>query len=283
MFKGKHFYHNHIRNAIISFGMIFNNILVKRLKSDGSTEQIIKVPLSYSTKNKTLARIADVADLAPGRTAFENVVPRIGFEITSLVYDPSRKLNTMQTVRAIDKANNNGIRQSYVWTPYNMGVGMHILTKNQDDGLQIIEQILPFFNPDFNVPIHELPDLGVHRNIQFVLDGVNYSGDYEGSMDTRIKIIYDLNFTIKLNFFGYVDNSDLIKETIVNLYADPFLSNGAPSTALSGLRIDTTIDPANADPSGDYDYVQQFDEIVADIQPTTTTTTIAPTTTTTHS
>lgn len=260
MFKNKQFYHQHIRKTIIAFGTLFNGIYIDRPNANGELSQRIKVPLSYGPKQKFITRIGAAPNLEEGRTAFEVVLPRIGFEITGLEYDGSRKLTVMQKVRSIK--DDGSVRQGFISTPYNLKVGMSVFAKNQDDGLQIIEQILPHFNPDFNVTVNEIPSLGVSRDLQFVLEDVTYTSDYESNFDNRIKIIYDLNFSIKLNFFGFVDDANLIKKTIISLYADPTLVDGVvPSGTMQGERITTTVDPYNADPSSDYSYVQEFDDL----------------------
>jgi hypothetical protein len=260
MFRGQHFYHSHIRNVIIAFGVLFNNIHIKRYKKDGHTAQLIKVPLHYGPKQKTIARIADAPEFESGRAPFEVVTPRMGFEILSLAYDPSRKLPPMQTVRAIN-SDTNAVRQSFVSTPYNMGIGMSVFAKNQDDGMQVIEQVLPYFNPDFSIVINEIAALGVSRDIQFVLNDVRYNDNYEGSMSDRIKFTWDLDFTVKMNFFGYVTDANLIKTVITNIFATN-ITDGVPDNTTNGRRIITTPFPTDVDPTDDYTYVQEFDDIV---------------------
>ena len=259
MFKNRAFYHQHIRKTIIAFGTLFNGIYVNRQNDAGEFVQQLKVPLSYGPKQKFITRIGAIDDLEAGRTAFEVVLPRIGFEITGLTYHGSRKLPVMQRVRSIDVG--GGVREGFVSTPYNMSVALSVFAKNQDDGLQIVEQIFPHFSPDFNVTVNEIPELGVSRDLQFILDSVSYTNDFEGSFDNRLKVIWDLNFTIKINFFGFVDDAALIRKTIINLYNDPSLVDGNHGTNLDGVRITTTVDPIDADPTSDYSYVQEFDEL----------------------
>jgi hypothetical protein len=285
--KNSWYYHSHIRNAIIAFGMLFNTITVKRINNANAIAQSIKVPIAYGPKQKFIARIGAAPDLSKGRAPFEVVVPMMSFEIASLAYDPDRKLPPMQTVRAINPA--GGVKQGYSWTPYNIGINMSVLVKNQDDGLQIVEQILPYFAPDFNVVINELPDLGVKHNIRFILNSVNLIDDYEGDFSKRLYVQWDLNFTVQINLFGFIADVGLIREVIQNLYADDGLINGVNSQSEAGEQIITSVSPFDADPSGDYTYVQEFNTIffapptTTTKAPTTTTTippTIAPTTTT---
>jgi hypothetical protein len=145
-----------------------------------------------------------------------------------------------------------------------MGIGLSVFAKNQDDGLQIIEQILPYFNPDFNVTINEIPALGVKRDLQIILDGIEYQDEWEGSFENRLSVMWNLNFTIKMNFFGYVQDANLIKKTIQNIYTDYGLfEGGAPTNNQVGKRITTSITPENATPLDNYQFVQEFDDIFA--------------------
>jgi hypothetical protein len=264
MFKGQYFYHQHIRKAIIAFGTLFNNIQLRRSDENGDVLQSIFVPLSYAPKQKFIDRIREAPDLEPGRATFAITLPRIGFEITSFNYDASRKLSMTQTVRSVDTAGNTntGVRHAYVSTPYNMGISMSVFAKNQEDGLQIVEQILPYFNPDFNVTINTIPELGVKNDLQIILDSVSYQDEWEGNFDKRLSVIWDLNFTMKLNFFGYVYDTNLIKTVIQNIYADNTLAPGTtPTNTQVGTRITTTLDPETASPLDDYSFIQEFDEI----------------------
>ncbi len=258
MFNDRVFYHSHIRKIIVCFGTLFNNIYIQRRNEDESIAQTMLVPLSYSTKQKMISRIQEAPEFEPGRAKYAITLPRMGFEITSLTYDPARKLLPMQTVRSINSAE-SGVDFSYVSTPYNMGISMSIYAKNQQDGLQIIEQILPYFVPDFNITINELPSLGIKRDIQFVLDSVNYTDEYQGGFDERLAIVWDLNFTVKMNFFGYVHRAGLIRKVIENIYNN-YDANDL-SAANPALRITTTPVPADAEPTDDYTFLQEFDHL----------------------
>jgi len=261
MFKNQHFYHQHIRKAIIAFGTLFNNIQVRRTNANGEVAQSLFVPLSYAPKQKFIDRIREVPDLEPGRATYQITLPRIGFEITNLTYDPTRKLQITQSVRSLDTTT-NGVRYSYVSTPYNLGIGMSVFAKNQEDGLQIVEQIFPYFNPDFNVTINEIPELGVKTDLQIILDNVSYQDDWEGSFDKRLSVVWDLNFTIKMNFWGYVRDANLIKKTIQNIYSDNSLFEGsAPVNDIVGTRITTEVDPSDSLPTDNYQYITEFDEL----------------------
>lgn len=262
MLKNKHFYHQHIRKAIIAFGTLFNQIQVKRIDNNGDEVQSLFVPLSYAPKQKFIDRIREVPDVGTSRTPFAITLPRMGFEITNINYDASRKLAVTQTIRTPDNNSNTGVRHSFVSTPYNLGISLSVFAKNQDDGLQIVEQIFPLFNPDFNVTINEIPELGVKRDLQIVLESVNYNDEWEGGFDKRLSVIWDLNFTMKVNFYGYVQDSALIKKTIQNIYTDTLLfEGGEPTNNLVGRKITTYVDPYHALPTDAYKFITEFDDI----------------------
>jgi hypothetical protein len=216
MFQGRHFYHGNVRKAIIAFGTIFNAITVRRYNSTGVLIQELPVPLSYGPKQKFLQRIEAVGSLDTGRSPVGMTLPRLAFTMESLTYDQTRKLPvTRKTV----KANNNGsFTEGYVATPYNMSIKLSVISKNQEDGLQIIEQILPFFSPDFNVTVHEIPQLDIRRDIQILLDSVSYDGDETGDYQNRTFITWDLMFTMKLNFYGFIGDAELIRTAFANVY-----------------------------------------------------------------
>jgi len=221
MFKNQQFYHQHIKKAITAFGMIFTNININRVDSGNVTQQVIRVPLAYSTKQKFLSRIALITD-AEGRGDVAITLPRMGFEIQGLEFDPSRKVSPIQKNKAIiDGAASTGVNRAYVSTPYNMSLSLYVFAKNQEDGLQIVEQIMPFFNPDFNITVNELPELGIKRDIKITLDSIDYDDDYEGDFERRQSIIWTFNFTMRLNFYGFVGNQGIIRTAIANAYASP--------------------------------------------------------------
>ena len=221
MFKNQQFYHQHIKKAITAFGMIFTNININRVDGSNVTQQVIRVPLAYSTKQKFLSRIALIAD-AEGRGDVAMTLPRMGFEIQGLDFDHSRKVSPIQKNKAIiDGAAVTGVSRAYVSTPYNMSLSLYVFAKNQEDGLQIVEQIMPFFNPDFNITVNELPELGIKRDIKITLDSIDYDADYEGDFERRQSIIWTFNFTMRLNFYGFVSNQGIIRTAIANAYASP--------------------------------------------------------------
>ena len=138
-----------------------------------------------------------------------------------------------------------------------MNLALYIFAKNQDDGLQIAEQILPYFNPDFNVTINDLPELGIKRDIKITLDNVMYEDEYEGAFENRLSIVWTLNFTMRLNFYSNVANQSVIKKTIADIYNDPTMSL---STLNDRLRVTAEVNPSTATPEDAYTFLEQFDE-----------------------
>lgn len=210
---GQYFYHSHIRKAVAVFGTLFNNIVVQRKDANGNSINNIKVPLSYGPKQKFLTRLFEEPDLNAPEVAIR--LPRMSFEITSMTYDTSVKLNKLNTL-----AQPNVHGQSTITTPvpYILTFQLTVYAKNQDDVLQVVEQILPYFNPEYVVTIKEVPELGLTRNIPIVLQSVNYTDDYEGDFSTRRVLQYQLDFSMKIFFYGPTNKDrGVIKDTIINV------------------------------------------------------------------
>jgi len=222
MFKGQQFYHEHVRKAIIAFGTIFNGITIVRKNSDGQAIQSLRVPLAYSTKQKFLSRIENQPTVE-SRGDIAMVLPRIGFEILGLNYDPTRKISQIQKHRNTIQSNALNVKTQFVSTPYDMSISLYVFAKNQEDGLQILEQIIPYFNPDFNVTVNDLPEMDIKRDIKIVLDGIAYEDNTAGTFEDRQSIVWSLNFTMKLNFYGYVADQGIIREAIATVYQNPEL------------------------------------------------------------
>ena len=212
---GTYFYHEIIRKTVVSFGTLFNQIYVKHDDANGNVESEIKVPLAYGPAQKFLARLEQQADL---NRAVQITLPRMSFEMNSISYDPTRKVSVTQTFKAVD--DNSRIKKVYMPVPYNLGFELNILTKLNDDSLQILEQILPYFQPHFNLTVDLVDSIGEKRDIPIILESVGFQDDYEGNFDTRRSLIYTLQFTAKTYLFGPVaDSSDgLIRKVQVDMY-----------------------------------------------------------------
>lgn len=218
---GKYSYHQIIRKTIASFGTLFNNIYIMHEDGEGNDASLIKVPIAYGPVQKFLARIEEKPDL---RKRMAITLPRMSFEMTSIQYDASRKSSTMQTFNT----NAGGSpRKVFMPVPYNIGIQLSIITKYQDDMLQIIEQILPYFQPHFNITVDLSSSINEKRDIPIVLESISMDDNYEGDFSTRRNLIYTLSFTAKTFIFGPIADSTegLIKKVQVDYYTNTDTNN----------------------------------------------------------
>lgn len=245
------FYWGTIRKSIVAFGNMFNNITIERKDADGNVVQLQRVPLAYSPQQKFLARIKQQPNVDDAN--FQVILPRMGFEMVSLDYDPNRKISPMQQSRTIDSSTSASAQ--YAPTPYNINVLLYIYAKNQDDGLQIIEQILPYFNPDYNLTIHAIPQLNINNDLPIILNSIGFTDDYEGDMTTRRAIMWTLSFIMKLNFYGPVNKQGIINKVTTNTFRDAALSSQQ-----SRIIVEGTGDLANTIPAGNVTYLSTFED-----------------------
>ena len=200
---------------------------------------------------KFLARIEQQSEL---NKPIQITLPRISFEMTSIQYDPTRKANVTQTFKTCD--NGNTIKKVYMPVPYNIGFQLNIMTKLQDDALQIVEQILPNFQPSFNLTVDLVDSIGEKRDIPVVLDSVSFTDDYEGDYSTRRTLIYTLNFTAKTYLFGPISDSPdgLIKKVQVDVY-----TSTDTTTAKREMRYTLVPDPIDAGPDDDFGFNETWE------------------------
>ena len=203
----------------MSFGTLFNDIKIKHKDNAGDDFSILTVPIAYGPIQKFLARIEQVPDLKK-RVAI--TLPRMSFEMTGIQYDSSRKSSTMQTFKTIDKSNNNELTKVFMPVPYNVNIRLSIMSKLNEDALQIVEQILPYFQPHFNLTVDLVSSIGEKRDIPMILERITMDDQYEGDFTTRRILIYTLDFTAKTYLFGPVGNGNeaLIKQVQVDYYTD---------------------------------------------------------------
>ena len=216
---GNYFYHEIIRKTVIAFGTLFNDIYVRHDDQAGNVISELKVPVAYGPRQKFLARIQQQPDL---NKAVQITLPRMSFEITNISYDASRKAGITQTFKAPNKDNDDKLTKVFMPVPYNIGFELNILCKLQDGGLQILEQILPFFQPAFTLSIDLVKSIGEKRDIPMVLNSINQQDDYEGDFSTRRALIYTLAFTAKSFMFGHISNTPegLIRKVQLDYYSD---------------------------------------------------------------
>jgi|TARA_E500000305_G_C4006523_1_gene230276 hypothetical protein len=215
---GTYYYHEIMRKTIVAFGTLFNQIHIRHDDGDGNLYSELKVPLAYGPSQKFLARIEQQADL---NKPVQITLPRMSFEMNGIQYDSTRKTGITQTFKAVDK-NTSAVKKVFMPVPYNINFELNILSKLNDDALQIVEQILPYFQPSFNVTIDLISSIGEKRDVPIVLDSISFQDDYEGDFSTRRALIYTLRFTAKTYMFGPVADSSegLIKKVQVDYYAN---------------------------------------------------------------
>ena len=165
-----------MRKYVILFGTLFNDIHITRTNSAGVTVDLLKVPLSYAAKEKMLARLENDPEIQR-QTAI--LLPRMSFEMTGLSYDQSRKLNTLGRIAVKDATNANKLKYQYNPVPYNFDFKLSVYVKNAEDGTKIIEQILPFFTPDWTATVNLIPEMNVHMDIPIILNNVSVEDSYE--------------------------------------------------------------------------------------------------------
>ncbi len=232
---GTYFYHQTSRKMVVAFGSLFNTIEVRRTDSSDAVTEVIKIPLSYGPKDKMLVRISQDPNLNP-KVAL--TVPRMGFELTAMTYDGARKLNTMG--RNVKKGT-TGLKKQYNPVPYNWDFSLYVFVKNAEDGTQILEQILPFFTPDFTVTMTLVSGMTVKMDIPLVLNSVTSEDSYEGDFATRRSIIWTLSFIMKGFLYPSVtDNAKVITSSTVDTHlmsaataADPIYIVAEDSTPYS--------------------------------------------------
>ena len=223
---GQYFYNESLRKTIIAFGSLFNDIYITRKNSAGTDVQSLKVPLAYGPKQKFMVRL-DADPNLDQKVAL--TLPRIGFEIAGFDYDPSRKLNRIIKRKKVANTEDKKLKQmstQHSPVPYNLNFEMFVMTKNSDDGIQIVEQILPFFQPEYTVTIKEVPEMDVIRDVPIVLNNISYEDTYTGSFTERRAIIYTFNFVAKAYVYGPVTTAKPITKTEATVYAD--LQDKAP-------------------------------------------------------
>jgi len=213
-----YFYHEILRKTIISFGTLFNNIQIKHKDKSGGDFSIITVPIAYGPIQKFLARIEQSPTV---RKEVAITLPRMSFEMTGISYDPGRKSSTMQTFKSVDK-DSNEVTKVFMPVPYNVSFRLSIMAKLNEDALQVIEQILPYFQPHFNLTVDLVSSIGEKRDIPMILNNISMDDQYEGDFTTRRVLIYSLDFTAKTYLFGPVGspNEAIIKQVQVDYYTD---------------------------------------------------------------
>ena len=260
---GQQFYHETMRKVVVAFGTIFNNINIVRTNSSGAVTQSMKVPLAYGPKQKFLTRLREDPNL---NKKVALTLPRIGFEISGIAYDPSRKLNSIQKFKKTNNSESGKTMSSqFMPVPYNMDFELVVMAKQSDDALQIVEQILPFFQPDYTITLNDNTSMGTTRDVPIILTGVTYSDEYEGSFEDRRVLTYTMSFTAKFYLYGPVTDQKVIKQVQVDQYTD--MPVNAPKRE---QRYTVTPSPVTADADDNFGFnettsffedAKNFDEV----------------------
>ena len=250
---GKYFYNKNIRNIVILFGTLFNDINIQRSQNN-TLIQDLKVPIAYGPAQKYLAKIeqgsTDDEDFRIGIS-----LPRMSFEITSMVYDNARKLQTTQQIKSLDPNSTDKLLSTYTPVPYNYEVDLSIMVLNSDDGAQILEQILPYFTPEFQVTMNEMKTLGIKRDIPIVFNSMSTEDDYEGDFLTRRSLVHTLSFTVQAYLYGPTSNQGIIKEVDVNATTDETFND-------DDVNVNVVPENATADPDDNPSFTVAIDENV---------------------
>lgn len=246
------------------FGSLFNNIYVLRKDSTNKVISQARVPLSYAPSTSFLDRIRENPDLV-NDTKVAIKLPRMSFEIISFQYDSQRQL---QKVNNLNRGTGNIRNKIYTYTPYIIGFQLNVYAKTQDDALQIVEQILPYFAPQYTLTIKPFADYtDIKEDVPITLNGLTYSDAYEGALDNRRIIQYTLDFTMTANFYGPITEATIIRKSIVDLYTssasrdsdgklvyDTIDSDGAFALYSPSSRIIVEPNPLDASPDSDYGF-----------------------------
>lgn len=209
MFSSTPFYFSTIRKYVILFGTLFNNIYISKSDKNGNLTLIQRVPIGYGPKDKMLTRVAQ--DPAIDRPTATYPLPMMSFEMTGFDYDGSRKLQTINRIATNNPDDKSKNKYQYMPVPYNIGFQLNILVKNAEDGNKIVEQILPYFTPDWTTTVHLIPEMNVTMDIPVVLNRVNLDDVYEGDFKERRSMVWTLDFTLKGYLYGPVKSAKVIK------------------------------------------------------------------------
>lgn len=240
-----HFYHEKIRKVVATFGTMFNNLHVVRKDASGASISQMKVPLAYAPRQKFLDRIRETSEFDDGKIAVK--LPRMSFEMSALYFDPTRQLPKVNNFTRNVTDNANIRTKFFTSVPYILNFQLNILAKTNEDAVQILEQILPFFNPSYTVTMKQFSDYpDITEDIPISLIGISFSDDYEGQLENRRTIIYTLDFEIKTTFYGPIADAKIIKKSIVD-FRNPDLPSDDPNNLIERITVRPTDSDAGPD------------------------------------
>ncbi len=211
---GQFHYHSAIRKYIIMFGNMFNDIDVVRFNNSGESTQQIRVPIAYGPKEKYLVKLRSDPD---ARREIAMVLPRLAFEMQQMTYSPERVMNRQN--KQIGKGGgNNTLRQTWTPAPYDIEMVLYAMFANNEDAVQVVEQILPYFRPEWTNSVKIVPELNTYVDVPTILTGMTIEDSYDGDFESRRAIIYTFNFTVKGYIYGPVTNRGIIRRTLINQF-----------------------------------------------------------------
>lgn len=240
------FYFELLRKYVIYFGRIFSDIRITRdSDGDGVEDALIRVPMDYSGRDKNLLRV----DIKPDSPEAEKcppgflVFPRIGFELTGMVYDPNRKLPIMGKFVRKNDSDLDKLKRQYTPVAYDLSFSVYIMSKNIEDGNKIVEQILPFFTPSFTSSLNIIPEMNIDVDVPVVLDSVNFEDQYQGDLMTRRNVFWTLNFTMLAYFYGPIVSKPIVKLSNTNFYIG---NTSTTNTTVMSVQVKPGLDANGA-------------------------------------
>lgn len=245
---GDHFYNERVRKSVAIFGAMFNNLYIIRKKGSTTYDQM-KVPLAYAPQRKFLERIAEMNNGEDNERQLAIKLPRMSFEIVNMQYDPQRQLPKMNTICKPGETPGTG-KNFYTPTPYIISFELSIYAKQHDDALQVVEQILPYFAPQYTLSVKPVDGVDIVEDVPVILQSVVFSDDFEGAMESRRTIIYTLQFDMKVNFYGpKADDTAIINRIDIDLYN---MDGDSPRDSDYVETIKLSTDPSPVSPDSDY-------------------------------
>ena len=255
---GTYFYNKNIRNIVILFGTVFNDISIRRVNSSDVVQEEIKVPIAYGPAEKFLVRLREATDISKGKIGL--TLPRMSFEFTAITYDPTRKLVTGKQFKKVHPSDHTKLTRIFSPTPYNFDFNLSVMVKNSDDGTQILEQILPYFAPAYQVTMNESSSMGIKRDIPVIFTGLTTEDTYEGDFLARRALIHTLTFTVQGFLYGPTSDIGIVKEVDIAKYDQTTQAALASADRVKASNTDIKPDPTTADVEDDFGYTTTYTE-----------------------
>lgn len=246
---GRTFYHGALRKLVIAFGSVFNNMQIDRVDGNNNVIKSLPIPLQYISKEKFVQRA--LSDYTGDDVKIQETLPRMGFEVDGVAYASERKTNT------IDKIFNKSDNKTYMFNrvPYDVDFSLYIATRKIDDAFRIVEQILPYFTPEFNIKIQDMMDFEIITNIPLILRGTNFDIQSDGGFDERRSILWQLQFSAKTYIYGAIRDAGLIKRAFVDFHTIP------DDVAYFAEQYSATVDPDTGAIDEDISTTRYYDSI----------------------